>query len=81
VWLKLDVIETPPGKSLYDAQLEILDRLQQQRVGEEEVAYLTRIRGRSSMTDLETMIVRLMEIAQERYLDQPEPGRAPSGGR
>lgn len=74
VWLTLDAIETPPGKSLYEAQHEIYQRLQQQRVGEEEMAYLARIRGRGSMTDVETMVFRLLEIAEERYIAGPQPG-------
>lgn len=78
VWLTLDAIETPPGKTLYEAQHEIYQRLQQQRVGEEELAYLERIRGRGSMTDVETMVLRLLEIAEERYLAGPQPG---DGGR
>jgi hypothetical protein len=74
VWLSLEAIETPPGKSLYEAQHEIYRRLQQQRVGEEELAYLERIRGRGSMTDVETMVFRLLEIAEERYISGPQAG-------
>lgn len=74
VWLTLEAIESPASRSLYDAQLEIHERLRRQRIAEEEAEYVVRLLGRASVTDLGEMLTRLLEIAQQRYLRQPSPG-------
>lgn len=79
VWLHLEEIEQPPTKSLYDAQIEIHNRLRFQRWQEEEGEYYVRLFGRASVTDLDEMFSRLMEIATQRYLQQPAPTPAPGG--
>lgn len=78
VWLMLEAIEQPPGQSLYDVQLEILNRLKNARLAEEQSEYFYRLLGRASVTDFNEMVIRLFEIAESRYLDEPT---APSGGR
>ena len=77
VWLKLDEIERPASRSLYDAQLEIHDRLRRLRIAEEESEYVIRLLGRSSITDMTEMLVQLVDIARQRYLQQPQPAPAP----
>lgn len=79
VWLHLEAIEQPPTRSLYDAQIEIHNRLRFQRWQEEEGEYYVRLFGRASVTDLDEMFSRLMEIAVQRYLQQPAPTPAPGG--
>ncbi len=79
IWLTLEEIVTPPGRTLYEAQLEIMDRLRGERYGEEQQRYLIRLFGRASVTDVAEMTERLFIIAEERYLDTPSAPAA--GGR
>lgn len=74
VWLTLEAIEQPRGRSLYEAQLEILNRLREERFVEEQVDYFAKLFGRASVTDVEEMTRRLFAIAEARYLSPPEPG-------
>lgn len=76
-WARLDEIERPAGKSLYEAQLEIEDRLRAQRIREEETRYFAQLFERGSFSDFKDMSRRLLEFAAERYLIQD---RAPQVG-
>lgn len=69
-WLHLAAIERAP--ILYDAQLEIEDRLHRQRVNEALSRYLVRLQGRGNVSSIPEMRARLLEIAAERY--SPGPG-------
>ncbi len=79
IWLTLEEIVTPPGLTLYEAQLQIFDRLRGERYAEEQQKYLIRLFGRASVTDVAEMTERLFIIAEERYLDVPTA--TPLGGR
>lgn len=67
-WGRLNEIEQPAGRSLYEAQLEIEDRLRGQRIREEESRYFTQLFERGSFSDFKEMSRRLLEFAAERYL-------------
>lgn len=69
-WLHLDGIERPPGVSMYDAQLEIRDRLREQKLIDANRRYLERLLRRGSFSDIRTMTERLLLIAVERYYGQ-----------
>jgi hypothetical protein len=71
-WLQLEAIQER-AQSLYDAQLQIEDEIRRSRREREQDRYLGLLRGRTSMTDLNAMLERLLEIAQQRYY--------PSGGK
>ena len=70
---------TPPGLTLYEAQLQMFERLRSERFVEEQQNYLVRLFGRASVTDVAEMTERLFLIAEERYLDVPNPSSV--GGR
>jgi hypothetical protein len=69
-WLHLDGIEKPPGVSMYEAQLEIRDRLREQKLYDANRRYLERLLKRGSYSDIQTMTSRLLTIAIERYYGQ-----------
>lgn len=75
-WVMLEKIEHPPGKSLYDVQLEIERELRAQRLRVEELRYFETLLAKSNMSDMEDMTVRLVEYAAVRYYVQPQ---LPSG--
>lgn len=66
-WITLEKIETPPGVSLYDAQLEISSQLSARRQTEEVARYFDQLRKRGNITLEQTMTERLLKIATERY--------------
>lgn len=71
-WIHLDRFDQPEGKSLYEAQLEIEQKLLGERQNEELERYLTEIFGRGSFTDIREMQTRLLEFAALRYITDPE---------
>lgn len=72
-WVHLERIDLPAG--LYEAQLDVEQRLRMQRFNELTSRYLERLIGRSSVTSIAEMRTRLLAIAVERYA--PRPSRAP----
>lgn len=68
VWMHLEDVEAPEGTSLYDEQLEIFGQLRSERLAEEEQRYFNDLINRSSVSDLETMVLRLLQIAEQRYM-------------
>ncbi len=68
VWMHLDSITQRPGKSLEEAQLEISNRLRNEKFNEETNRLFTRILERGSRTNERDMTERLLLIASERYL-------------
>jgi len=76
-WAMLADLEIPPGKSLYEAQLEIDNLLRGQRIREEETKYFAQLFERGSFSDFKEMGRRLLEFAAERYLIQERAGAAP----
>lgn len=71
-WIKLRAIDQKPGKSLYDAQTEIQEKLRVARVREEETRYFEQLFRRGSFSDVKEMTARLLAFAAERYLVQRE---------
>lgn len=69
-WVHYRELETPPGISLYDAQLEIDSELRNRRLNIEQARYIQRLAERGSYSDLDNMTALLLEIAQQRYLPQ-----------
>ncbi len=84
-WIRLDAIDQPPGKSLYEAQGEIERRLRAERQREEEIRYFEQLFRRGSFSDIKSMSAQLLEFAAERYLvqrsfsEQGSDGGSPSG--
>lgn len=76
-WLKLEEVRTR-AQSLYDAQLQIEDEIRRSRREREQDRYLSMLRGRTSMTDLDAMLERLLAIAQQRYYPQGDKGTTTS---
>ncbi|MBL8746721.1 MAG: peptidyl-prolyl cis-trans isomerase [Phycisphaerae bacterium] len=71
-WVRLASIEQKPGKSLYEVQREIEDKIRAERVREEERRYFDQLFRRGSFSDVKTMTNRLFEFAAERYLIQED---------
>lgn len=78
VWIHLDSVSSE-STSLYDAQLTISDQIRNERTAQELERYIDRLLGRASMSDVDSMMVRLLQIASERY--GPEGSGAPAGPR
>lgn len=68
VWLRLESYERPRARSLYQEQLMIQNDLRQRRLNEEERRYFTQLLQRASVTDINQMERRLVEIAAQRHL-------------
>mgnify|MGYP001794379056 CR=1 FL=1 len=78
VWfLRLESVDRPEQRSLYDAQLEIEETIRQERLVEEEAVYFERLLARSNVSTINTMIARLLEYAIERLY---QPGTPPEEG-
>ncbi len=69
-WIHLESLEQD-SLPIYEAQLQLENRLRELRVNFEKNKYLRRLRDRASMTDLNQMVDRLVEIAADRYLSAP----------
>ncbi len=65
-WLYLEEINDP-ARSLYEAQLDILDELRNERFITERDRYMQRLQSRVNMESLIDLQMRLLEIAAERY--------------
>ncbi len=66
-WVHLEQVQTPPGTSLYDAQLDISSDLTSRRRAIEEQRYLERLLKRGNVSSIESMGERLLTIATDRY--------------
>lgn len=77
IWIHLDAIEEN-STSLYDAQLAISQQIRNERTSVELERYIDRLLGRASVSDVEDMMVRLLDIAAERYGPTRGTGR-PTG--
>ena len=71
-WVKLVSVESNET-SLYDAQFAIHESLRNQRLIEEESKYFQGLINRSSLSPLQDMESRLLEIASTRYLINERP--------
>jgi hypothetical protein len=67
-WVRFERIEQP-SVSLYDAQLGIENELFSQRQERAIQQYLQKLQGRASLSDVETMGLRIMQFARERCLE------------
>jgi hypothetical protein len=65
--------DPPHLPPLYSAQTEIQNTLWKKRFTAERNRYLEHLRGKTTMTSLDEMSQRLLEIAQERYFPK-KPG-------
>jgi hypothetical protein len=79
-WIHLASIEQS-STSLYDAQLTISDQIRNERTNVELERYIDRLLGRASVSDVEDMMVRLLDIAAERFGPQRGAGTGPGSGR
>jgi hypothetical protein len=78
-WLHLDEIWQPPGKTLYDVQLELEQQIREARFEEERRRYFEGLLERSNFSDREEMVAKLTAFGARRYLgiqipDTPQPG-------
>ncbi len=72
VWIQLESLESS-ATSLYDAQFAIFDSLRTERILEEEAKYFQGLIDRSSLSPIQEMEQRLLDIATERYLIDQAP--------
>lgn len=70
-WVHLSEIHQPPGRELYDVQLEIRNELRQQRFAEEHERYFKTLLNRANFSDFDEMGNRLFEYAADRFLIRP----------
>lgn len=66
-WVKLEKIDTPKAKSIYEAQLAIYNELREAKVKAETEKYLSGLLLKQSYTKLNDMSDKLLSIANERY--------------
>lgn len=78
VWIHLDSVNRE-STTLYDAQLPIADQIRNERTAAELERYIDRLLGRASVSDVDRMMIRLLEIAADRY--GPEVGTRSNTGR
>ncbi len=74
-WLMLETIERPPPVSLYDEQLAIHADLKARRLSEEERRYFLKLIENASISNMEEMERRLLQIAVDRYFPEVEGAR------
>lgn len=77
-WVKLESIESK-SVSLYDAQLAIENEIFAARQDRAIEAYMGKLQGRASLTDLDDMGQRVLQYARERVLEPVLRGPGPSG--
>ncbi len=73
-WLHLDAIEQGPQLDLYDVQLQIEQAIRTQRFGEEESRYFEKLLERSNVSEINTMIEKLMDYAIARLYVPDDKG-------
>lgn len=67
VWVFIEQFADGTGRSLYDVQHEIENRLFQERYAEEERRYLGELFARGNMDDFDNMSYLLLDIALQRW--------------
>lgn len=67
IWVYVESLEDGAGRSLYDVQHEIEDRLTRERYAEEQQKYLTNLHARGNMDDFNNMGYLLLDIAMQRW--------------
>lgn len=70
-WVYLERVDRD-SRSLYDVQLELRERIFQQRAEEEAARYLRLLFERAGITNIDELVVRLVMVAEQWYY-QPEP--------
>lgn len=75
-WIRLESIEDRTT-SLYDAQLAVEEDLRSQRVERERTRFIRQLSGRASDETIRDIVLRLLEVASQRYYpaSKPEPVR------
>jgi hypothetical protein len=82
-WLRLDAIEDR-STTLYDAQLSVEEDLRSQRVERERGRFIRKLAGRASDETIRDIVLRLLEVASQRYYPPtkaepaPRPQRSPA---
>lgn len=66
-WIRLEQLKREPGRSLYEAQFEIEQKIRSQRLAQAERRYFQRVLGRAGIDDQQEVAVRLLEFAVRRY--------------
>lgn len=66
-WIYLDDIDAPPSQTLYEAQVEIEQEIQNARFAQEQQRYLKSLMSKANMTRFDEMVKRLVAYAVERY--------------
>lgn len=67
-WVRYEARRQERAVSLYEAQLPIEAELREKRFQSETERYFDRLRKRGSVSNIEDMVVRLLYIAEQRYL-------------
>lgn len=75
-WLQLESIEIR-RRNLYEAQLEIEQKLLAERKEAEQTKFVNRLLSKAAPVDIDLMTRRLLDIAERRYF---RPSHAPSVG-
>jgi len=66
-WIHLETI-IDERRSLYDEQINIETNLKAMKMQVEHQKYIARLRSKATVTSVKDMTLRLLEIAEERYL-------------
>lgn len=67
IWVHVEKHEDGAGRSLYEAQLDIQNKIHDQRYAEEQAKYLSDLFGRGNTDDLEEMSLSLLTVALRRW--------------
>lgn len=66
-WIRLEQLNRALGRSLYEAQFEIEQKIRTQRLAQAERRYFQRVLGRAGIDDQQEVAIRLLEFAVRRY--------------
>lgn len=66
-WLHIAAIEQPQGRSLYDVQRQIYSSLRERRFNQEMNRYIESLFAKGVYDELDSMLLRLLEIGLVRY--------------
>lgn len=67
IWVYIENLDDGSGRSLYEVQHEIENRLFQERYREEEQKFLAELFARGNMDDFDNMSILLLDIAMQRW--------------
>lgn len=67
VWLHVEKVEQPPGKTIYDVQEELIATLKAQRENEERNKYIATLLQKGIYDELDAMSRRVLAVVDMRY--------------